>query len=426
MRVRGIGVAIAMAGSAILHAGLLGVLDAVDATEVVEPLPMPRLTMERRPTPTPSPIDDAIPIQLVVLAGPLPAASAPAIPAPPAVPAATDPSMRAAPPHAPTAAAAPVATPAPPATGTADLVATTRSEPGPTTTEPTTGDGRGYLSMRTAPRSLQPMLDPWRQQLTVAPPGPSQPMYEPPPPSGELHADGGGTFRTVKPDFVGHVAADGSITFEDKPSASIRIMLPNPRKIPRMVGRHLEQWYADPGAARRAGEVNPDSDEARIARSIEQEAPAADNPEVVIVPIIAGTFDATDAVMRAAGMDPYAAAKLKWLDDTRAERMEMRRRHRLLELGKSTQSMRRHLGRLWSRFELDDAGRRDALFELWDDCIDSGDDTAVLEACKRTRAEVIGFIRARLPASSAAGYSADQLRALNRRRASTIPFAPYD
>ena len=69
MGVRGTGIAIAIAGSAILHAVLLTVLDAVDTPEVVEPLPLPRLTMERRARPTP-PIDDAIPIQLVVLAGP--------------------------------------------------------------------------------------------------------------------------------------------------------------------------------------------------------------------------------------------------------------------------------------------------------------------------------------------------------------------
>lgn len=421
MGVRGTGIAIAIAGSAILHAVLLTVLDAVDTPEVVEPLPLPRLTMERRPRPT-APIDDAIPIQLVVLAGPPPAASAPGIPAPASVPAAAEPSMRTA--AARDHAAAPLAMPAPPAASAEDLVATTRGDPGPTAIEPTTGDDPGYLSMRTAPRPLQPMLDPWRQQLTVAPPDPSKPRYEPPPPSGELHADGGGTFRTDKPGFVGHVAPDGSITFEDKPSATVRIVLPDPRKLPRAAARHLEKWYADPGAARRKGEHK--TDEERIAESIEAEEPAADDPEVVIIPVLAGSFDATDAVMRAAGMDPYAAAKLKWLDDTRAERMELKRRHRLLELGKSTLSMRRHLARLWARPGLDDAGRRDALFELWDDCIDSGDDTAVLEACKRTRAEVIGFIRARLPAGAPAAYSADELRALNRRRISTLAFAPYE
>lgn len=426
MGVRGTGVAVAIAGSAILHVGLLAVLDAVDAVDI--PLVGPvthqvRLTLEPRRRP-PLPPDAAIPIELVMLAP----AAAPPPPAPAALPtAAAD--LPAAPAAVPRAdGARPPTLPAPDPDALVASAVDPRGPlaPGATGLEPT-GPGEpglpgepGMLSMRT-PRPLRPIIDPWRAKLTVAPVDPAT-VYHPPEPSGQLRPDGGGTFRTVRPGFTGHVAPDGRISFKDQPSATMHVKIPRPRKLARAVGRGLERWYADPGAIRRAGE--PDPDELPGVRATETEDPDEDDPDAVIIPIIGGTFDATDAVMRAAGMDPYASAKLKWMDETRPERLQMAQVQRERELGKSTQSMRRHLARLWARRDLDDAGRRAALFELWDDCVETGDE-AVVEACQRTRAEVIGSIRARLPAGSPAAYTADELRDLNRRRVSTIPFAPY-
>ncbi len=67
--VRGTGVAIAIAASAIVHVGLLTVLDAVDGRPArVVSARRPRLTLEPLPAPPPRPIDDAIAIELVVLA----------------------------------------------------------------------------------------------------------------------------------------------------------------------------------------------------------------------------------------------------------------------------------------------------------------------------------------------------------------------
>jgi hypothetical protein len=245
----------------------------------------------------------------------------------------------------------------------------------------------------------------------------------PPAPSGQLRPDGGGTFRTVQPGFTGHVARDGRVSFTDTPSAHIRFNLPRPTKIARAAARSVERWYDDPGAARRKGDADPD--ELPGVRATEKVEPDRDNPEPVIAPIITGGFDATDAVMRADGQDPYAAAKLKWMDETRAERLAMAKAHRSTQLAHSTQYMRRHLARLWRMPGLDDAARRAALFELWDDCDDDAD-LAVAAACERTRAAVIAFIRARLPAGSPAAFAADELRGLNGRRRSSLPFAPYE
>lgn len=404
---RGTGVAIAIAASAVLHASLLAVLDAVE-TRAIAPVKPPALLLVEAPPP-PSPIDEAIPIELVMAP-----AAAPAAPPDPAAPA-----------PAPTGAPAPH----PRSTSTDGFIATTSTGvigPEPTLPgEPALPGEPGVLSMR-APHRFVPLLDPSKVALTVAPPDPSRPLYHPPEPSGELHPDGGGTFRTVKPGFVGRVMPDGTVTFTDRPSAHVSLNLPRPKRIARAVQRGLEGWFEDPGAALRAGE--PDPDELPFVRATENAQPGGgdrrSDPDEVIVPILSGGFDATDAVMRAGGMDPYAAAKLKWLDETRAERMEMRRRHRLLELAKSTQNMRRHLERLWSKPGLDDAGRKAALFELWDDCADT-DDAALVDACARTRAAVVAFIQARLPAGSATAYTADELRAFNARRLTSAPFAPY-
>lgn len=408
---RGTGVAIAVAASAGLHVALLTVLDGVE-THAAVPVAAPRLALV--PAPPPPPVDEPIPIELVVL-------PAPPTPAPTPVPPAAAPDV------------APARAPAPTRGVAADdgLVATTRMEPGATAVEPgPTGEPTGpdlpgepgVLSMRT-PHRFVPLLDPSKVALTVAPPDPSKPLYAPPEPSGQLQPDGGGTYRTVQPGFIGHVAPDGTITFEDQPSAHAHLNIPRPRRIARAVQHGLEDWFADPGAALRAGDA--DRERPRDDDATEEEKPQHGDQDAAVLPVIGGGFDATDALMRANGMDPYAAAKLKWLDETRAERMEMRRRHRLIELAKSTQNMQRHLARLWARPGLDDAARRAALFELWDDCADTGD-AALAEACTRTRAAVIGFIRARLPAGSAAAYSAEELRALNARKLSSVPFAPYD
>jgi hypothetical protein len=113
------------------------------------------------------------------------------------------------------------------------------------------------------------------------------------------------------------------------------------------------------------------------------------------------------------------------MDQTREERVQISRVHRERQLGRADEIMRRHLDRLWARTDLDLAAKRAALFELWDDGAEDGD-TALTEAAARTRKQVIGFIRAHLPAGSARAYSRPELDALNRRRTSRARFTPYE
>ena len=83
-----------------------------------------------------------------------------------------------------------------------------------------------------------------------------------------------------------------------------------------------------------------------------------------------------------------------------------------------------YLARAWARADLTAAARRAAIFELWDDAAETGtaDELAAGEA---VRTEVIGFVRAHLPAGGADAFTADELAALNARRLSKQRFEPY-
>ncbi|MEO8552666.1 MAG: hypothetical protein ABI678_21965 [Kofleriaceae bacterium] len=80
------------------------------------------------------------------------------------------------------------------------------------------------------------------------------------------------------------------------------------------------------------------------------------------------TFDVTDWAMRAAGQDPYASAKLKVLDETRAARVELGAHQRDQELVRIPALVRANLAEI-ERLPAD--RRKAALVELWRDCDDS-------------------------------------------------------
>jgi len=135
------------------------------------------------------------------------------------------------------------------------------------------------------------------------------------------------------------------------------------------------------------------------------------------------TFDATDALMRNHGMDPYASKKLKWLDDTREERYRIGKQYKHEQLGKSAQLAKRNVDYLWAK-TTDLAARKQGLFELWDDCVETGSDNDLVEGGRAARRLIVGIIRARLTGSDA--YTAPELAAFNAHKKSTATFSPYD
>jgi hypothetical protein len=132
---------------------------------------------------------------------------------------------------------------------------------------------------------------------------------------------------------------------------------------------------------------------------------------------IGAMFDVTDWAMRSHDIDPYASAKLKMLDDTRDERVAIGTRYRKELLAHSVELVQGEIAYVWANTP-DPVARKRALFELWDDCAETGD-AAVVEGGRAVRAFVVGFIRSKVT------YTADELAQLNAHRRSKLPFAPY-
>jgi hypothetical protein len=135
-------------------------------------------------------------------------------------------------------------------------------------------------------------------------------------------------------------------------------------------------------------------------------------------------FDVTDALMRSQGMDPYLAAKRKWLDATRDERAQMGTLYRKEQLSHATQLMLKNLAILWAE-RGSVADKKEELFEMWDDCADTGEDELVA-AGDDARRMVIGFIRGHLPPGSADAYTPAELARLARHQQSKAAFQPYE
>jgi hypothetical protein len=233
-------------------------------------------------------------------------------------------------------------------------------------------------------------------------------------PTGQLRDAGGGSMRSDQGVFTAKVAPDGSVTLKDARNLQVRLALPRPRD----VGNGISRWYhSDKGPDGQRGERT-------LEKSVGGSIDAGDRSRSVVVPVVGGGFDVTDAFMRRKGQDPYASKKLAFLDSTRDERVQLGTAHRAQQLRRTTEIVRQNLDRLWQRVA-DPAGRRAALFELWDEVVETGE-PGVVEAGRAARRLVIGFIRARLPAGGPDAYTAEELTALNRRRQSKARFAPYD
>jgi len=138
-----------------------------------------------------------------------------------------------------------------------------------------------------------------------------------------------------------------------------------------------------------------------------------------------GHFDLTDAVMRKAGQDPYAAAKRKLAEETREQRFcmakqahEKRQSEALLELSAKVKQIA-------GRLDLLPVERRRVVFEIWDDCTEGPGDSS-LDYAGMARAIILAAIRDVFPAGSELAYQPTELVALNQHRSSHESFAPYE
>jgi len=122
--------------------------------------------------------------------------------------------------------------------------------------------------------------------------------------------------------------------------------------------------------------------------------------------------------------DPYASKKLAFLDSTRDERARIGKVHRSRQLAQATQIMRKNLHAMWS-MPGSLADKKQALFEMWDECAETGSDEMVA-AGRDARAQVIAFIRAYLPVGSRNAFTPNEINELTRRKRSSTAFVPYE
>ena len=236
------------------------------------------------------------------------------------------------------------------------------------------------------------------------------------------------------------VHGDGTVAIQDKKDIDIhwRIPLPTPGRILRAahdLGVGLSEWAEDPYAGSRVGTIQdlprhlqatPESCQSLNDPMCDAEAPPKVNKgmsgDATIIGILGGRLDLTSYLHRKKIGDPYAARKMRMLDATRAERVETGAAHRAAQLERSAELMARNLEALW-RATADPAARREALFELWDECAEG--DGPQGAAGERSRAMVIGWIGTHLPKGQPGAYSADDLARLDAKRSSKQHFAPY-
>jgi hypothetical protein len=139
---------------------------------------------------------------------------------------------------------------------------------------------------------------------------------------------------------------------------------------------------------------------------------------------LGGTFDLTDAVMRAMGDDPYGYEKKRIMERTRETRAGMAVAQRDANLNESLRKLPAYLRRIWAHPTWTAAQKRRVLFALWDEVAEEGP-PEVLRAGEAVRAIIVKFIVAELPEGSAAAFTAEELDQMNRARKSRRPFLPY-
>lgn len=236
--------------------------------------------------------------------------------------------------------------------------------------------------------------------------------------TGILRNNGGGSYRSNQDVFSAEVHPDGSVDLKDAKNLRLQLALPKAKH----VGKLITQWLdSDKGKFGREGDASLGKDiQVGSGNLIDPE----DEGSYVVIPILRAKFDVTDWIMRSKGIDPYSSKKRQFLDATFKERVQIGKRHRAAQLGRSAELIYRSLKAL-AASDLDAGERKQALFELWDDCIETGE-PEVVRANQSARAMVIGFIRTNFPAGSAHAYTADELAALAKIQKSQTPFQPYE
>jgi hypothetical protein len=158
-----------------------------------------------------------------------------------------------------------------------------------------------------------------------------------------------------------------------------------------------------------------------------------------------GIGGAGDLISAAAGDDPYARLKAKLLEATFEMRIGMAVTFQKQQIDKRLQRLGGDLDKIWADERRDLGSRKELLFQRWDECdepeevaspksdlpgfgpVESSDlDDARQDAAGSARRMIEKFIREHAPKGSAEAFTAAEISDMNRRRASTQKFSPYE
>lgn len=166
----------------------------------------------------------------------------------------------------------------------------------------------------------------------------------------------------------------------------------------RAAARAIEDWSRDPYAYAREGRG--------LIREV-QTAPGSGESGggMVLIPLLGGKFGGGAPASDRAPRRLVAAPP----DDA---------------VSGSVVHTARYLRQIWSRRDWSPQTRRRILFDLWDECAESGP-AEVVATGDKVRAVIIAFIARELPRGSVDGFGDAEVRALDRQRQSSRPFAPH-
>lgn len=128
-------------------------------------------------------------------------------------------------------------------------------------------------------------------------------------------------------------------------------------------------------------------------------------------------FDITDMIMGSQGQDPYRAEREWFMEETEEVRVELETAAAARIRADAMAGVPGRLAAMWGRSTPAPIRRR-AIFRMWDECDEEGDGATV-------RRQVIAFIRAEIPQTSADAFTVEEMRRWNSDRESAAEFAPY-
>ncbi|MEO8706069.1 MAG: hypothetical protein ABI867_38930 [Kofleriaceae bacterium] len=133
-------------------------------------------------------------------------------------------------------------------------------------------------------------------------------------------------------------------------------------------------------------------------------------------------YGGQDALMRKYVGDPYASNKRELMNRTRDQRVALGNEHRGQVLSHAGAYMLANIQRFWATTS-DPAKRKQGLFDLWDECAETGR-ADMIKGGLEARRVVVSWIQLKLVGPSA--YTAAELAQLNAHKRSKAVFAPYE